>query len=139
MLVVDDSHGLGVLNGGRGIWPRFRISQRLPVSGTCSCYGVAGERNGVAGWGGFWRCRQHKRDPADGLFRGLFANGTGLSGCVFMQADTLYAEAGGRLQANYRLAEELLLPTGLFRHAVGYPVFYTEHDELYSDLFQHHI
>ena len=37
---------------------------------------------------------------------------------------------------NVRLAEQLLLPTGLFRQAGGYPVFYTDHDELYPALLK---
>ena len=56
-----------------------------------------------------------------------------------MKADSVYAEAGARLQKTIRLAEELLLPTGLFQHASGYPVFFTEQDDLYPYLLQHGI
>jgi 8-amino-7-oxononanoate synthase len=51
----------------------------------------------------------------------------------------LYAEARTRLTRNTRLAEAVLGPTGLFRQTPGYPVFYTEHDELYPQLLQQSI
>ncbi|WP_332369166.1 hypothetical protein [Spirosoma telluris] len=58
---------------------------------------------------------------------------------AYLQADALYAEGYERLQQNISLAERLLLPTGLFRHATGYPVFFTEHDALYAYLLEREI
>ena len=55
---------------------------------------------------------------------------------AYTKADTLYAEGYERLRQNVGLAEKLLLPTGLFSHATGYPLFFTKQDGLYSFLLE---
>ena len=58
---------------------------------------------------------------------------------AFGQAGLLYNKAQEQLIRNVQLAEAILGPTGLFQQAPGYPVFYTDHDELYSYLLHNDI
>ncbi|GAB2527381.1 aminotransferase class I/II-fold pyridoxal phosphate-dependent enzyme [Spirosoma aerophilum] len=138
-LVVDDSHGLGVLNQGRGIWPQIShhtsaAKNQLTVLGTGSLAKGMGLPGGVV-FG--------DADTIQTLRQSAFFGACSpiAPACLdaYLRADALYAEGYERLQANIQLAEKLLLPTGLFRHATGYPVFYTEQDELYTDLLEHDI
>lgn len=128
-VVVDDSHGLGILNGGRGIWPQLtsRLSQhpnvRLIV--TASLAKAMSLPGGVI-----------FSDP-DTLamlrrtaYFGACSPMPPAYAYAYLNADGLYAEAYQRLAHNVALAEKLLGPTGLFNHAQGYPVFYTDHDEI---------
>ncbi|AUD04510.1 aminotransferase class I/II-fold pyridoxal phosphate-dependent enzyme [Spirosoma pollinicola] len=138
-LVVDDSHGLGVLNNGRGIWPQIprnpsRAGGPICLLGT----GSLAKGMGLPGGMVFGDADTIKTIRQTAFFG---ACSPMVPACLdaYLQADNLYAEGYERLQRNIQLAEELLLPTGLFQHAEGYPVFFTEHDELYADLLQHSI
>ncbi len=138
-LVVDDSHGLGVLNNGRGIWPQIprkpnRNGGPVCVLGTASLAKAMGLPGGVV-FGDESTVKSLRQTAFFGACSPI------APACLdaYLRADALYAEGYERLQKNVLLAEKLLLPTGLFRHAKGYPVFFTEHDELYADLLQHNI
>ena len=138
-LVVDDSHGLGVLNNGRGIWPTIpdisadkRTSVRIVGTGSLAkgmglpgglVFGDADTINSIRQTAFFGACSPMPPACLD----------------AFLRADALYAEGQERLQRNTKLAEQLLLPTGLFHQATGYPVFFTEHDALYAHLLQKNI
>ena len=130
-LIVDDSHGLGVLNNGRGIWPQLPQTSTVRLLVTASLAKAMGLPGGVIFGDGetltalrktafFGACSPMPPACLDG----------------YLRADALYAEGRERLRKNLLLAEELLLPTGLFRHATGYPVFFTERDDLYAYLLQ---
>ncbi|AQG82527.1 aminotransferase class I/II [Spirosoma montaniterrae] len=130
-LVVDDSHGLGVLNDGRGIWPQLVHKQNVSLLVTASLakgmglpggavFSSAGTINSLRQTAFFGACSPMPPAYAD----------------AFLHADALYAEGRDRLYENIRLAEKLLMPTGLFHHAPGYPVFFTEQDDLYSFLLE---
>lgn len=130
-LVVDDSHGLGVLNGGKGIWPQIEPNPNVNVIVTGSLAKGMGLPGGVI-FG--------DADTLEGLRRTAF-----FGACspmppayldAFTQADALYAEGRERLEQNLLLAEKLLLPTGLFSHATGYPLFFTEQNDLYQFLLE---
>lgn len=138
-LVVDDSHGLGVLNEGRGIWSSIlRISGDDPapirVVGTGSLAKGMGLPGGVV-FGDMATITLIRQTAFFGACSPM------PPACLdaFLRADALYAEGRERLQRNVKLAEEHLLPTGLFHHASGYPVFFTEHDPLYAQLLQKNI
>jgi 8-amino-7-oxononanoate synthase len=138
-LVVDDSHGLGVLNQGRGIWPQISPKKK-PAKHSLTVLGTGSLAKGMGLPGGV------VFGDADTIgtlrqtaFFGACSPMAPASLAAYLRADALYAEGYERLQANIQLAENLLLPTGLFRHATSYPVFYTEQDELYTDLLQHNI
>lgn len=138
-LVVDDSHGLGVLNNGRGIWPAIpqrsiadRASIRIVGTGSLAkgmglpggvVFGDADTITSIRQTAFFGACSPMPPACLD----------------AFLRADSLYAEGQERLQQNLKLAEQLLLPTGLFHQASGYPVFFTEHDALYTHLLQKNI
>jgi len=131
-LVVDDSHGLGVIGeGGSGIWrqiPRLPSVQLLVTASLAKAMGLPG---GVI--------------LGDAETLGAIRRTPFFGGCsplppaylqAYLQADELYRQAREKLRQNVALAEELLMPTGWFTHAPGYPVFYTEHDELYPYLLE---
>ncbi|MFD2569918.1 aminotransferase class I/II-fold pyridoxal phosphate-dependent enzyme [Spirosoma soli] len=133
-LVVDDSHGLGVLNDGRGIWPQIPYKANVRLVVTASLAKAMGLPGGVV---------FSDADTIANLRRSAF-----FGACspmppayldAYLNADHLYSQGRDRLHQNLLLAEKLLLPTGLFRHATGYPVFFTEHDDLYSHLLERNI
>ncbi|GAB4032118.1 glycine C-acetyltransferase [Spirosoma jeollabukense] len=136
-LVVDDSHGIGVLNNGQGIWPeiahKLHNSQvRLLVTTSLA------KAMGLPGGAIFGDAGTIKAIRQTAFF-GACSPMTPASLEAYLKADTLYAEGRERLQRNVRLAETLLLPTGLFDHAEGYPVFFTKQDGLYPYLLDHQL
>lgn len=128
-LVVDDSHGLGVLNSGQGIWPQLRAKANVRVLVTASLAKAPGLPGGVllGDAGTLAQLRQTAFFGACSPMPPAYLD-------AYLRADALYAEGRNRLLENLKLAEALLLPTGLFQHAKGYPVFYTERDDLYAFL-----
>lgn len=128
-LVVDDSHGLGVLNEGHGIWPELAAilinHSRIRLIVTASLAKAMGLPGGVifSDAGTLAALRQTAYFGACSPMPPAYAY-------AYTKAGSLYADAYKRLTDNMALAERLLEPTGLFSHAQGYPVFYTEHDEI---------
>lgn len=133
-LVVDDSHGLAVLNQGRGIWPKISHKPNVQLIVTASLAKAMGMPGGVI-FGDVDILADLRRTA----FFGACSPMPPANLSAYLQADALYSEGYKRLQRNISLAEKLLLPTGLFRHATSYPVFFTEHDELYKHLLSHQI
>lgn len=131
-LIVDDSHGLGVLNKGRGIWPQLFDKPNVNLLVTASLAKAMGLPGGVIL--GSPDTIQAIRQTA---FFGACSPMAPASLDAYLRADTLYSESYDRLCQNIALAEELLLPTGLFHHAEGYPVFFTQQDTLYPYLLDH--
>ncbi|GAB3994020.1 8-amino-7-oxononanoate synthase [Spirosoma daeguense] len=139
MLVVDDSHGLGILNEGRGIWPEISqkltsINSSIRLLVTASLAKAMGLPGGVV--------------LGDATTIATLRHTAFFGACspmppayldAYRRADALYEEGREQLNQNILLAEKLLLPTGLFQHAPGYPVFFTERDDLYQKLLAHQI
>ena len=135
-LIVDDSHGIGVLNKGQGIWPQ--LTHKLSRSGgpinvlvTASLAKAMGLSGGVIF--GDVDTLTALRQTA---FFGACSPMPPACLAAFVHADSLYSEGYERLTQNVLLAEKLLLPSGLFQQATGYPVFFTEHDDLYPYLLE---
>lgn len=136
MLVVDDSHGLGVLNGRRGIYPTLcaLVERKMPnvqIVVTASLAKAMGLPGGVV-LGSSILIEQLRGTAYFGACSPMppaYAH-------AFVHAGTLYREARARLDRNVALAESLLMPTGLFTHGSGYPVFYTERHDLYPALLK---
>lgn len=136
VLVVDDSHGLGVLSDGprgygRGIWPQLPDRPNLTRIVTASLAKAMGLPGGVV-FG--------NAETVAGLRQTAFFGASSPVPPAYvdalLRADALYADGRNRLRENVKLAESLLERTGLFRHAKGYPVFYTEQDDLYAFLIE---
>ncbi|GAB3491647.1 hypothetical protein GCM10027341_04900 [Spirosoma knui] len=138
-LIVDDSHGLGVLNDGRGIWPQ--IPQKTDTSGKQLRLLVTASLAKAMGLPGGAVLGDSKliAELRQSAFFGACSPIPPAYLDAYLKADHLYTEGRERLQQNVLLAEKLLLPTGLFRHAMGYPVFFTEQDDLYPHLLAHNI
>ena len=130
-LIVDDSHGLGVLNNGRGIWAQLPQKANVRVVVTASLAKAMGLPGGAV-----FSDAETIDEIRKTAFFGACSPMPPACLSAFMKADSLYAEAGERLRNTIRQAEALLLPTGLFQHASGYPVFFTEQDGLYPYLLQ---
>ena len=129
-VVVDDSHGLGVLNGGRGIGPELDewIVNTMPnvqLIVTASLAKAMGLPGGVV---------FSDPDTLATLRRTAYFGACSpmppAYAYAYLESDWQYRQAYEQLTKNVALAEKLLCPSGLFSHAPGYPVFYTEHDEL---------
>lgn len=133
-LVVDDSHGLGVLNGGCGSWPGLakklahKPNVRLIV--TASLAKAMGLPGGVifSDPDTLAAIRKTAYFGACSPMPPAYAH-------AYTRADALCELAHEKLMQNITLAEQLL-PLGMFSHAPGYPVFYTDHDELYPHLLE---
>lgn len=130
-LVVDDSHGLGVLNDGRGIWPQIPHKPNITLLVTASLAKAMGLPGGVIF--GDVDTLTALRQTA---FFGACSPMPPACLAAYLQADTLYTNGYEWLVQNIQSAEKLLLPTGIFQHATGYPVFFTEHDDLYPYLLK---
>lgn len=133
-IVVDDSHGLGLLHGGSGIWPELVQKPGIRVLVTASLGKAMGLPGGVI-FGDTGRLTALRRTAFFG-------------GCspippaylaAYCRADEVYQQAYSQLKENIKLAEALLDKTALFSHAKGYPIFYTERDDLYPFLLEHGI
>ena len=134
-LVVDDSHGVGILNKGRGIWPQVsRVGGSVRLLVTASLAKAMGMPGGVV-----FSDANTLNSLRLTAFFGACSPMPPAYLAAYLQADALYADGYERLQQNILFAEKLLLPTGLFHHAEGYPVFFTEHDDLYAYLLKNDI
>jgi 8-amino-7-oxononanoate synthase len=149
-LIVDDSHGLGWLNGGRGTYPDLvRLTEGLPnvrfiVTGSLA-KGVGLPGGVILGDAPTLEYLRHTAyfgacspmPPAYAYAYLRAGKSTPGESTDSARRGTLYTEAHARLTRNVALAEELLLPTGLFEgHGRGFPVFYTEHNDLYEHLLR---
>ncbi|RYF64620.1 MAG: pyridoxal phosphate-dependent aminotransferase family protein [Cytophagaceae bacterium] len=134
-LVVDDSHGLGILNNGTGIWPQLteQLTKHptIKLIVTASLAKAMGLPGGVifGDLGTLAALRQTAYFGACSPMPPAYAH-------AYVQSGDLYANAYERLTRNLILARELLLPTGLFQQTEGYPVLYTDHDEIAPYLLQ---
>jgi 8-amino-7-oxononanoate synthase len=130
-LVVDDSHGLGVLNGMAGIWPQIR--QKANVNGLVT--GSLAKGMGLPG-GVILGDAETLAALRKTAFFGACSPMPPAYMDAFLKAGELYTEGRERLRQNLILAEKLLMRTGLFSHATGYPIFFTEQDDLYPFLLE---
>ncbi|GAA4449653.1 8-amino-7-oxononanoate synthase [Nibrella saemangeumensis] len=134
-LVVDDSHGLGVLReAGSGIWQQIPRRPNVRLIVTASLAKAMGLPGGVV-----FSDAETIAAIQHTAFFGACSPIPPAYLDAFRKAETIYTQARIRLTQNIALAERLLLPTGLFRQAAGYPVFYTEWDELYPFLLENGI
>lgn len=133
-LIVDDSHGLGVLNNGRGIWPELPTNSPVRVLVTASLAKAMGLPGGVI-FGDVATIKSIRQTA----FFGACSPMPPAYLSAYLRADKIYEEQGERLRKNIERAEKLLLPGGLFKQAAGYPVFFTEENDLYPFLLQQNI
>jgi 8-amino-7-oxononanoate synthase len=133
-LVVDDSHGLGLLNNGRGIWPQIPHHPNVRLIVTASLAKAMGLPGGV-----IFSDENTLAEIRQTAFFGGCSPIPPAYLAAFCRAGGLYEKARQTLADRVALAERLLLPTGLFKHEPGYPVFYTERDDLYPFLLDNHI
>ncbi|WP_236648696.1 aminotransferase class I/II-fold pyridoxal phosphate-dependent enzyme [Spirosoma sp. 209] len=140
-LVVDDSHGIGILNDlpradgllgpGWGIWPQIPRLDSVRLLVTASLAKAMGVPGGVV---------LGDADVLAELRKTAFFGACSPMPPAYMdvltRADALYAEQRAILRENITLAEALLDRTGLFQHARGLPVFFTEQNELYPFLLE---
>lgn len=107
-VVIDDSHGLGVLNSGRGIWPEIAQKPNINLIVTGSMAKAMGIPGGVI-FG--------DADIVDSLRRTAFFGASSPVPPAYLDAytsaDALYGEGREQLRRNLLLAEKLLVPTGL--------------------------
>ena len=130
-LVVDDSHGLGVLNDKKGIWPQIPQKSNVNVVVTGSLAKGMGLPGGV-----IFGDANTLADLRRMAFFGACSPMPPAYADAYAKAGALYAAGYKQLRQNVLLAEKLLVPTGLFSHATGYPLFFTEHDDLYPFLLE---
>lgn len=132
VLLVDDSHGLGVTGEeGQGVWKRIPKRENVRLIVTASLAKAMGLPGGI-----------------------LFSDATTIQqirhtayfgGCspiapdhlyAYLHAEALYKGAYVRLQANIQQFANAVRHINLFSFTKGYPVFYTERDDLYPFLLE---
>ncbi|AEI47402.1 aminotransferase class I and II [Runella slithyformis DSM 19594] len=132
VLVVDDSHGMGVTGeGGRGAWGRIPKRKNVRVIVTASLAKAMGLSGGVI----FSDAATLHRIRYSAYFGGcspispdhLYA---------YLHADALYDDAYARLQANINRFTASIRALNLLSFTDHYPVFYSKHDELYPFLLE---
>lgn len=132
VLLVDDSHGLGVTGAeGQGVWKRIPKRKNVRLIVTASLAKAMGLPGGVIFSDS--DCIQKIRHTA--YFGGcspiapdhLYA---------YLHADALYTDAYTRLQTNIQQFSDAVKDIDLFSFTEGYPVFYTERDDLYPFLLE---
>jgi len=131
-VVVDDSHGLGLLGPeGSGVLPTLPRPKGVRLLVTASLAKAMGLPGGVV-LGTEADCDFLRKTA----FFGACSPIPPVYLAAFCQAESLYRTAYQTLRANVARAEAGLGPSGLFRQAAGYPVFYTEDDNLYHFLLE---
>jgi len=131
-VLIDDSHGIGV-TGARyaGAWTRVKFPQNVRLIVTASLAKAMGLAGGVI--------------FSDALTIQNIRHTAYFGGCspiapnqlhAYLQAGTLYAHAQEQLRQNIRLFTTYIQDLGLFSYTPDYPVFYTEHNNLYDYLLQ---
>ncbi|WP_428667552.1 aminotransferase class I/II-fold pyridoxal phosphate-dependent enzyme [Runella sp.] len=132
VLLVDDSHGLGVTGEeGRGVWKRIPKRDNVRLIVTASLAKAMGLPGGII----FSDAATLHRIRYSAYFGGcspiapahLYA---------YMHAEALYAEAYAHLQTNIQQFTDAIRDLDLLSFTDNYPVFYTEHDELYPFLME---
>lgn len=133
VLLVDDSHGLGVIGEeGKGIWGQIPSLPHVRVIVTASLAKAMGLPGGVI--------------FSDKITLQKIRSTAYFGGCspiapdhlyAYLHATDLYADAYQRLRKNVYHCAEQLASIGLFNASNGlFPVFYTPYDELYPFLLQ---
>ncbi|MCU0448894.1 MAG: aminotransferase class I/II-fold pyridoxal phosphate-dependent enzyme [Bernardetiaceae bacterium] len=129
-LLADDSHGLGLLGElGNGIYPqlpRLPHVQRLVVASLAKAGGLpAGLVLGPAAW-----IAQLRQLP---FFAGASPPPPAYL-YAYLQARPVYQQALAQLRANVAQLAARLGPGLPFSHSPGYPVFFTQRNDLYAKL-----
>ncbi|MDJ1500959.1 aminotransferase class I/II-fold pyridoxal phosphate-dependent enzyme [Xanthocytophaga agilis] len=135
ILVVDDSHGIGVIgNDGNGIAEQIPSLPHVEVIIVGSIGKALGIPGGVVA-GNTQRIAQLKKSP-------FFTAGSPIPPAylyAFLQAKGLYQDLRKKLFENIELFQQETLSLQLFQSFPNYPVFYTQHNTLYDSLYQHQI
>lgn len=134
-LVVDDSHGLGVTgHEGAGAWTRIAKRPNIRLIVTASLAKAMGLAAGVI---------LADANTIQGIRHTAYFGGCSPAApyqlAAYVEAGDLYQTAQHQLQQNISAFVAGIHDLGLFSYTEGYPVFYTEHDDLYPFLLNNGI
>ncbi|RRB01180.1 aminotransferase class I/II-fold pyridoxal phosphate-dependent enzyme [Larkinella rosea] len=134
-LLVDDSHGLGVIGpGGSGIRDRIPVRPNVRLIITASLAKAMGMPGGVI---------FANSETLNAIRRTAFFGACSPMPPAYLyaycRATEIYRSAFERLLANIRRFENRVGHSDLFQHIPDYPVFYTVQDRLYSSLLANRI
>jgi 8-amino-7-oxononanoate synthase len=132
VLLIDDSHGLGVTGEeGQGVWKRIPKCKNIRLIVTASLAKAMGLPGGVL----FSDATTIQQIRHTAYFGGCSPIAPDHL-CAYLHAEALYKETYVRLQANIKQFVDAIRDINLFSFTEGYPVFYTERDELYPFLLE---
>lgn len=134
VLIVDDSHGIGLNNQGLGAYAAIPATKNVSVVLVASMAKALGVDAGLL-LGSQKMIDQLKQSEvflgaSPPAAAGLFA---------FMQADEIYAVALQKLQTNVSLLSNALRTTNDWHFVEGFPVFLSKNTELSQQLLQKRI
>lgn len=134
VLIVDDSHGIGINNEGHGAFsviPKLAHVTVIVVASMAKALGVdAGLVLGPKAWIDVLKQGDIFLGASPPAAAGLFA---------FTKADQIYHKALGKLQANMEMMAEALLGHADWHFVSGFPVFFCKNVELSTKLLKQHI
>lgn len=132
VLLIDDSHGLGVTgNEGRGVWESIPKRKNIRLIVTASLAKAMGLPGGVI----FSDSKTIQKIRSTAYFGGCSPIAPNYL-YAYLHTDALYTDAYARLQTNIQQFAAAIKDIDLFSFTAGYPVFYTERDELYPFLLE---
>ncbi|WP_299823183.1 aminotransferase class I/II-fold pyridoxal phosphate-dependent enzyme [uncultured Pontibacter sp.] len=130
-LIVDDSHGFGLINEGAGIYPTLK--QLVKPNVALIVVGSMGKALGIAGGVVMGPARiiaLLRKSP-------YFIGGSPAPPAylyAFIHAQNIFATSRQQLKRNVQQFQQLVRHTGLFNYFDDYPVFYTKEHNLYFAL-----
>lgn len=134
VLIVDDSHGIGVNNNGLGAYAKIEQSENVAAVVVASMAKALGVDAGLI-LGPLELIKQLKQ--TEEFFGASPPSAAGLF--AFMNAKDIYASALQKLKENMLLISNALANNQAWHFIEGFPVFYSKNVELSHDLIQKQI
>lgn len=134
ILIVDDSHGIGINNNGLGAYALIPQSENISAIVVASMAKALGVDAGLV-LGSKQLIKQLKQTEEF-----LGASPPSAAGLyAFMQANEIYASALQKLKENMLLMSNFFLKNKEWHFVEGFPVYFCKNAELSKSLLQQHI
>jgi 8-amino-7-oxononanoate synthase len=131
-LLIDDSHGLGVMNGGRGVFSQIPTNINLiVVSSLHKAFGIAG--------GVIFGSQELIEKISKTIFFSACSPITPAYLAAYMASEKLYQNLHQKLKNNVLCFKNNVLDLSIFSYLDDHCVFYTKQTAIYQHLFEQQI